>query len=300
MKKTLFTLLLLTLFVVSLPSVSADMGPKPSLVITIKGVTQDTYRLDLLSEEVDESAVITDSIELVDWYSYFDEYPEELLDFQSDGLYSYTIYRGIGTIRQTNNDVDSQEYQMNYYPPETFKIVLYMDDGSIIVSQQVVRIMFDSVMTWDLTGVDVTTDSNDLGDISGNVGIGTPDNYEGQTALVWNTVWRTLVRVILTAGIELSILLLFKYHEKRSYVVVGITNAITQTILSALVVISTINGGVFGGLFALIFLEILVVFTEGIVYFFFLKEKGEGRALFYALVANAATIIVGFFLVIYI
>jgi hypothetical protein len=300
MKKGLFVILLVILLFVPYGSVNADMGPKQSLKITIEGIEQDTYILDLLSEEVHENNVITEMNDEVWWCSYWGDswydvasYPEELLDFSSGGLYSYTIYEGIGCLDQTKNDLMSQEYQLNYYPPQTFRIVLLMEDGTTIVSKQIVRIAFDTEMVWDLTGVDLTTNSTGYGEISGNMGIGTPDDYEGEAAFVWNSVWRTLIRIVITVSAEIGILFLFRYRAKRSYITVGVTNVITQAILSTLVVMAANSGGIFFAVIALIFLEVFVILTEGVIYYFFLKEKTKGQAILYALVANVVTILIG-------
>lgn len=300
MKKLTTALILICVLAISVTqSVSADFGPKASLKITILGLEKDTYKVDVLSEEMLGSNTINEPIENLQWYSYFDEYPEELVGFGYHGLFSYTLYNGIGSIRQTDNKQLTQEYQLNYHPPQTFRIVVVTNDGTIIISDLITRIAFDTVLEWDLREVSTTSFSVDEGKISGNIGIGYEDNYTVSPKFIWTSVWRTIYRVVITLIIEIGILFLFKYRQRETYIKVGIANLITQITLSALVIVSTNGIGILGAIASLLFLEIFVFTAEIIYYSIYLKEKTPGMAAIYAVVANTASLIIGFFVVIY-
>lgn len=302
MKKILLVLVLTLGVLTGFTSVRADIGPKPSLKVTIIGMEDIPYTFDLLSEDVDGNFF---DPETHSWNHghYLDEedYPDELFTFVcNDGLSVWSLYGSpMPYINQIDDSTNAQEYQDNYHPPREFKVLIYLEDGTTIVSELVSRNYFDSHMTWDVTDVNKTTSSEGLGEISGNIHIGPYDELTGWNKLSGVSIPRMALRILITMSIELGILLLFRYKKKESYVLVGITNAVTQILLTYLVARTAVYGGYFNAIFLLLFLEMFVFVIEGIVYSFFLKERKVLWALFYTFVANTITLIVGFFLVIY-
>lgn len=302
MKKfTLFTLCLLFL-TIGFSEIKADIGPKPSLKISIVGLEED-YVFELLQPDIPTS-IDLDTAQLddfQDWnYAHYtlDAFPSEFLQLKSEiGFMSQTLYGfNVGQLRQT----DTNEYQHNYYPPNTFQMAILLEDGTILISEQVVRIMFDTVMTWDLSGVDTSTSSEGLGVIEGNMGVGTPSDYQGLNRLSSDSIYRTIIRMIITVTIEIGILFLFKYRDKTSFIVVGITNVLTQGLLSYYVITSLAYHGAWSAMGTLIIGEMLVFVFEIVIYITLLKEKGVGKATLYGFLANLVTLIIGFFLIIYI
>ncbi len=301
MKKLLITLLLLTGALINVTTVSADMGPKPSVKITVIGMEDIPYTFDLLSEDVDGNFLDPEN-DSFDYGHYLGEdYPDELFTFAcSDGLSVWSMYGyPMPYIRQTDDTINAQEYQENYHPPLEFKVLLYLEDETSIVSELVSRQYFDSHMTWNVTSVDKTTSSEGLGEISGNIHIGPYEEITGWEKLSGVAIPRMALRILITMTIELAILFAFRYKKKESYAIVAITNAVTQILLTYLVARTAVYNGYFSAVLLLLFLEAFIFVVEGVVYGNLLKEKSVWRAIGYTFVANLATLIVGFYLVIY-
>jgi len=297
MKKIVITILVLILLSVSINTqrIHADFGPKPSIQVTIEGIDAP-YSFDLLSVQMTEDEI--ESLENEDWindkYYYKDTFPEVLIGFRDrDGLASYQRYNGIGDISQESEHV----YNANYYGPNTYKLVVVTEDNKLIISEQIVNIVFDTVITWDLRGVDLSESSYGLGELSGNMGIGTPDNYVGEGKIVWMTAWRTILRVLATIGLELIVFLLFFNYKNKDTLKKMITvNVITQTLLSAFLVLGYLQGNLFGFLGALILGELVVFISEAIVYMVWFKEGTKTKAFFYAMVANSFSLMISLFI----
>jgi hypothetical protein len=302
MKKLLLVLLLTLGLFAGVTTVRADIGPKPSLKVTIIGMEDTPYTFDLLSEDVDGNFIDPNG-DAFDLGHYLDleDYPEELFTFTChDNLSVWSLYgHPMPYIKQTDDTTNAQVYQENYHPPREFKVLIYLEDGTSIVSKLVSRNYFDSHMTWDVTNVDKTTSSEGLGEISGNVHIGPYDEITGWDKLSGVAIPRMVLRILITMSIELGILFLFRYKKKESYILVSVTNAITQILLTYIVASTAVYSGYFQAVFILLFLEAFVFVIEGTVYGFLLKERKTAWALLYAFIANTATLITGFFLVLY-
>jgi hypothetical protein len=77
--------------------------------------------------------------------------------------------------------------------------------------------------------------------------------------------------------------------------IVGLTNLVTQTLLTVFMAIGFYAwGSFFGVIGVLIFGEILVFITEILLYGYILKEHGRSKAMGYAFIANVITLILTF------
>lgn len=282
MKKLMLGLgLFLFSLTISVQTVRADMGPKPSLVVTIKGV-DEPYSFDLLT---DNGNIDDFNEEWYDFDMYYDAngYPNPLIDYQDDNGYSsYFLYDTPSSISQ----VSAHVYEMNYLAPDEFRIVLYLKDAdTIVVSKRIETDSFDATVTWDLTGVDLSRSSVNHGLITGT----TTDN-PWSLSHWYVTGLRAIGRVVMTLLFELGILYLFRVRKKQAFVHVGIVNVVTQLTLSVLVILSWVAGGPFFYILALLLLEFVVLLVEFIAYIVVLKQELKpGMILLYAVIANAAS-----------
>jgi len=280
----LFTFILFLFFSIETSTVQADMGPKPSLDITIVGVTEDYY-FDLLIYEPGtvESEDISNGSE---WYYIENEFPSALNGYQdSDGYASYSLYHAPSRI---NNPSDNY-FEMNYIAPDEFKIVLVMKDNQAIISSTIIKTnRFESEVEWDLTNIDLSNSISNVGLLSGNID-GVDNGIENSTWFI--TIINTLYRIIMTLIIEIGIFYLFMFRKKSSYKIVTITNIITQILLSILVINAYLSGGYMLYLIALLLGEGIVIIAEFIVYAIYIKEKSRWRLFFYAYIANVMTIL---------
>lgn len=286
MKKILFACLITLVFITTSQTVSADIGPKAGVTVTVEGVQGD-YAFELLyyinpsrqtsiNTNIERFLEARDDEDYTNLY-YRDHYPDAFVYYSDDENYfpfSVHIMYGPGWMRQT----DEHTYHMGYNAPRELKFAIYTEDDVLIVSEAVERVAFDAHYTWDLSDVDLSQQQSDAGVISSDETI----------AL---SVLEFFIRVIFTVLIELGILALFKYKKKNSFKLVGIVNIITQSLLSIFVVVTFYRFGSLSAILTLILGEAIVFFSESLFYVLFLREKSKVRAFIYALVANTATMI---------
>lgn len=118
----------------------------------------------------------------------------------------------------------------------------------------------------------------------------TPGLYPLRTALLVS------IRVALTLLIEGLVFLLFRFREKRSWMVFLAVNLITQGVLN----IWLSNGGSLMPsylLIALVIGEVFVFGAEMIALPLLIKEHKKSRILVFAIVANLASLVVGGYII---
>lgn len=283
-KLSIFIFMILSTLVISNITINADMGPKPTAEISIKGVNKP-YVLEILIP-FDGDVAILDETEIASFFewiqeTYYTEYPIEALNgYQdSDGFVARSIYRYLPS---SLYQVDTHQYHIGYFSaPETFKIALIFDDDIIITSNIINRKMFNATFTFDLSGVDLESSKINVGSV-----------VESIPYLHFSFTFIT--RVILTILVELGVLYLFRYMKRTSYNIVFITNLATQSLLTLFMIIGFYFWGNFFGLIGVFILgEVLVFVSEQLVYRRFLDEKGKKTAFIYTMAANATTLILG-------
>lgn len=283
----LFVLLsvFLTLVLVDSKKVKADMFPKATARIEIIGVDKP-YKFEIL---VKRGIIVDEYLESrVDNY-YDDEFPFEFFKsyVDEDGYVSRTLYSGgaPATLRKEGE----HRYLVGYYSaPDEFKIILLFEDDVVITSKVVKRRMFESKMTFDLTGVDLSSSKSGVGVVIEDI------PYVP-------IISKFIIRVVLTILVELGILALFSYRSKRSFMLVGISNLVTQSLLTLFMFIAHYTWmSYFGALIILIIGEFFVFLAEMIFYGLKLKEHKKGRAVLYGFVANLATLLLSIFTIAFI
>ncbi len=288
MKKImLWVVAFLLLNILLIPTLSADIGPKPSGVIEVIGIDED-YELDILIPYRWNDA--PRKMEAESWKSdthYLDDDFFTVFDringfMTSDGYVSATLYSG----PPRYIDREYNHFTLGYFgAPKDFKIAIMTESGHLIISEAITRQMFDAHFTYDLSGVDLDQDQVNAGEID--------------EAIPWLTmIGQYLFRVILTIGVELAILFLFFYRLKESYLLAGLVNLITQSFLTLFVILGYYFWGAeLAALLILILGELIIITAESVIYIVKLKEKGPVRAFAYAIVANLATLALGFVLI---
>jgi len=285
MRKIYILLLLFILMMVLTPKPTyADMFSKPTAEIHVVGVDV-TYQLEILVFYDGEATVL--ELETFEYRlagHYDSNYPIDLLNgYQdSDGFVARTIYnRGApDSLSKTSENV----FKIGYYSaPRVFKVLLILEDDVMISSPVIYRNLFHSEIVYDLSDVDINSSSMNLGQIEEII----PYTDYGV---------KYLLRVLLTITIELVVLLIFMYKQKRTFIIVGVTNFITQSILTIGMIIGFYFWAAEVGLVITLLLGEFIVFTtEMFVYYKKLDEQSKKRALLYGFVANLVTFIVSIF-----
>lgn len=285
MRKKYIVLLLIVLFLVLSPKPTyADMFSKPTAEIHVIGIDQP-YTLEIL---VFYDGV-ADLLELEEFEyrlegHYATSYPIDLLNgYQdSDGYVARSIYsRGAP---DSLSQISTHVFKVGYYSaPRVFKVLLILQGDVLISSPVIHRNLFHSEIVYDLSDVELNSSSMNIGHIEEIIPY---TDYAG----------KYLLRVVLTIVIELVVLLAFMYKQKRTFIIVGITNFVTQSLLTIGMIIGFYFWAAEVGLvLTLVLGEFIVFTTEMFVYYKTLDEQSKKRALIYGFVANLVTFIVSIY-----
>lgn len=271
-------------------TVSADMGPKPSVNIEITGISEPCWGT-LLSERQstgpytsvknhperrEEERSRAGEWASADAWDAFSAYEE----IEPDGYYFLNFL----------DDCADGQLNWTYYPPQKFKVALWFPkENSMVVTGPYERYAFDSYYTLDLTNV-------------------RPEQSRVITGLTMERSYEAgkeaaglIVRVVLTVLIEVAAAWLFHLRSAGQLKLILWMNIATQLLLNGFLNwYSYANGTLF--LTALFLLgEVLVLAVEGTVYSRRLPALHQGdapcRPWLYALCANALSCAAGLILV---
>ncbi|MEL7622235.1 MAG: hypothetical protein AAGU12_01485 [Clostridiales bacterium] len=288
LKKTMAAMIFALAILLMFPlAARADMGPKPSVVIDFAGLAGEHYYATLLSptSSTGPHSALSRSGDGYTRYQEGDEDYHIFLKFaeyqDEDGFYFLQFFQDCS---------QSQQFRWTYYPPQEFKILLYVPErDQFLVSGEIYqRYAFDSYFTADVSPGDPA--GSFQGEAAAITAIKSYD-YTDETLSL-------LARILLTMAIELAIALIFGFREKRLFRFIILVNAVTQIGLNlTLNLINYYSGHM---MFAISYLplEIAVFIAEGLLYNRYLpryskEEIAPWRPWTYALAANAASYALG-------
>lgn len=284
MRKISIVLLLMIVAIILAPKPTyADMFSKPTATIHIKGIDVP-YDFELLIF-YDGDVPILDDEAMYKLEAYYKaDYPIDVLNgYQDqDGYAARTLYSGGAPA--SLQLIDSNTIHVGYFSaPRTFKILLILEDDVFIVSKVIHRKMFTSKMTFDLTGVDLSTSKSNVGTLTEEIPL---LEFSG----------KYILRILLTIGVELLVLLAFMYRDKKDFIFVGIVNFVTQSALTIAMVVGYYFWAAEVGLIITLVLGEITVFTiEMVVYGYKLDKQSRSKAYLYGFTANAITLMLTIF-----
>ncbi len=260
--------LLLALF----PAVAqADMGPKPRITVVVENPPQEEYYLDLLVPEGDYD-------NLGDRRAQCD--PQKLVllaNYREEGWHAGLT---VGTRAPMWGDLqgvaqgESRRHIFGYFGvPDRFKLLLATPEGELRVSDWVDRVTFQTTLTYDYQTGQLTRPSIWLA-------------YLRQFAV-------TLLPTLLIEGV---LLFAFRFPLRKNWLVFLLVNLGTQLFLTATLGRRLLLHGLIASYMALVPLELVVAGAETLLYLYLLRGQGRGRRVAYALTANAASALAGWFL----
>lgn len=273
MKKRIITLFIAVFIAIVFPvSAYADTGPKPSVKINVEGINEDFY-ITLLSQ-----------VRSTGPYSYISSQDVRTAD-KSDPKYIFANYKdadGFFFIGNADNlESGEDEYQWGYYPPQVFKVIIYIPSTQTFYESDICeRYAFDSYFNVrindEVSGLDAVTSYN----------------YTSEIILF-------IARLIVTLLIELLIAKAFGLFTKKLVPFIIGTNIVTQVLLNIILFRYVYTQGYLLYKITYIMLEILVIAIEAIAYSVFFRKKQNvktSHSIFYAVCANVASCILGFVL----
>ena len=280
MKKRVISLFMMVLLLLPLMTVtvSADMGPKPGTSITVRPGGGEYAVVTLLAREEsngphwtigpDEeppSRIARDERLAQAWYAFRDYADPDGYHFWGE------IYEGSVT--------------WGYFPPENFKIAVYYPEYGILwVSEDSYeRYAFDSDFRLNLPAVGAGAQSGEV------------DMVLKKTSNLGSELAGFLFRVLLTLAMELAVARVFGLTEPGQKKLILRVNLLTQVGLNLLLWGWYYFDGPLAAMVRLILAEILVLVVESAIYLRKLRlEESRGKILGYTILANLASVSLGF------
>lgn len=265
---------------------SADTGPKPSVRVTFENMGDELCYGTLLSKTPSTG-------------------PARAWDGTADGKYIYegadeAVWRAFTEFKDEDGFYflqwfwradENKALNWTYYPPQTFKILLYYPDratksgaadnsaggatrdsattaasGAFCVSDVLKRYAFHSYYFVDMRNVQSET----IGTIAK---ISVTQNYDYSAEILG-----FFVRFIVTLGVETLLALAFGLRTKRAFLTVLAANGATQILLNLLLNVQLHFNNVYEVFPLYFFAELLVFVAEAALYcFIFGKRKNGGE-----------------------
>lgn len=271
----------------------ADFGPKPQLTVRVENAPQEPYYLDLLAEG-DWDAKDTDSDDGIErnYYGKEDTLDPDLLALLRENVpagWHACVAQGTtgapiwGELYAESTDASGNDLHIFGYHgvPSTYRILLVTESGKVWLSDELERRVLQSSVT-----------------------VHWADDTENTTVTVPSTVTGYLLQFLATLVptllIEGALLLLFRYSWKKNWKVFLLVNVLTQGFLAVASVSVTAHSGVSAWylFFFLLPAELVVMLVEVFLYSGrgLLTGHSKGRAALYAVTANLASAVLGYYL----
>lgn len=276
MKRKLTTWIMCFIMVFAMLPITAhaDTGPKPSVRINFENMGEEVCYGTLLSK--------TDS---TGPSSAWDGNPEHIYNYDLDidiwqAFVDYEDVDGYYFLQEGWLCSESKELNWTYYPPSSFKILLYYPElDTYTVSGIYERYAFDSYFRVTMDGLEIKSVDDKAYDFT------------------WELI-SLACRVVVTIALELAIALLFGLRQKKLIMTILGVNVVTQIGLNVALNIINYNRGAYMFVFCYVLLEILVFIVEAVAYTVLFRKSSEPqiskkRTVSYALIANIVSFIGG-------
>ena len=283
-------LIVLLLFALA-PAASADMGPKPSITITIQNLETDDYLIDLL--------VYDEAGELYASPLEYNGMGEQYSSTGYNDLVSMTIPQ-LETLHGINYDGWISEstrwnayllfadckgnqrhrHEFGYFgTPETYKILIINNlTGEIRITDTIHREEFSSYVFLDYDEMAVVSSASDemavVSSASDEMAVVSRASVE---SLLLN-IKKCAVALILTIAVEIAIALIMKTKNIKTIL---LANILTNLLLQAALTYVSVSY-----LLVFIIMELLIILAEYLIYSKFFKAVSRNRIIAYTLTAN--------------
>ena len=276
--------------------VKADMGPKASVHIQFENMSDEVCYGTLLSKEESTGPASV-------WSGWEDDarvkekYPFSYY-FKRDIWEAFVNYEdpdGYYFLQEGWTVSETKEIAWMYYPPSSFKILLYYPETNTFVSSGIYeRYAFDTYYTVDMQGLQMNS-------VDYNDNLSTDERIEAYRSYDYRQEMLTLsIRIILTILIEMVVAICFGFRTKKQLLVLTLVNILTQVLLNVALNMIQYNAGPMAVKLFYVLLEAVVFGIEAVFYCTVLKKisvkKNNGFYILYSLVANMISFVAGLFL----
>lgn len=288
--RRLLTLFFAALLLTTVPvNAWADTGPKPSVTVTLENQGDEICYGTLLSESKGNGPWVVWNGTGSGEYANDEKEAERRARAPYEVWQAFVDYQdedGFCFLQFAQRVDESGTLDWGYYPPDTFKLLLYYPQtGRFAVSGVLHRYAFHARFRVDLQN-------------------GAAGRLQVRRAFTWSAELPSfLFRIALTLAVELGIALLFAIRGKKQLLCISAVNVITQLLLN-LILLPVIGPGLSPGVVFLSaslylpFLELLIFILEALAYCLLLNKNTDrprkpGIYIVYAFVANAASLVLG-------
>ena len=253
-------------------TVGADMGPKPSVVVTFENTGDELCYGTLLSKidrsgphqvwSGDEDDIQYENTEI---FLAFAEYKD------NDGFYF---------LQTLWNVSEKGEIAWEYYPPDIFKILLYYPErDTFVVSDIYESYAFDSYYTVDMSGLNIESVNT----------IKAEREYQYVEEII-----SLVARIVITIAIEIAVAYAFGFDKKPQLLLLTVVNTVTQIALNITLNIINYTMGYYDFIGWYAILELAVFALEALIYGIIMnmltdKPRKHSFYIIYALIANLAS-----------
>lgn len=272
----LMSLILILCSVVQKP-VRADMGPKPSVVLDIKGLEGQEYRVTLLAKEESTGPFSVDGV------SETMEHQEEDMNNIFEKIMELTRNQDYHFLGYIQDCTETHQFEWSYYPPEDFKIFIYLpkQDKYFISEKEYSRYAFDSYYTLKVNQNELNIEKSS--EVIKKDAVKRSYDYQEESG-------RLLARILFTLVVEIILAILMGFRKKKELFIIFAVNVVTQVFLN--VALNEIACPKNLQVLEYFLLETGIVLVEGFIYVKTIG-KAKGKIWTYALLANALSFGVG-------
>lgn len=256
MKKIIgFVVVFIGICIIYTNNVYADMGPKPSITITLKNVKSNDYDIDLLVKNLnDETEMFRKGTKELT------ELKEKLYNYNEDGWKAMAIRSTI--LWKSRSKENNNVWKFTYLGvPNDFKVIIVYKDGTISVSKEIHKNSFDYDITIDANNMEVT--ENSISDIRRII----------------------TIPLITTILCELIIALFFVSKKTMNIITIIITNILTNIPLQ-IILLFWGEVSIVLYLISFVILECTVIFIERMIYLKYIKETPKDKIKKYVILSN--------------
>ena len=275
MKKKVFLLLtglILILYSVGQKSVQADTGPKPSVVVDIKGLEGQEYWVTLLAKEESTGPYSVDGIQ------ERMEYQEKDVNTIFEKIIKLTRTQDYHFLGFTQNCTETHRFEWIYYPPEEFKIFIYLPklNKYFISEEECSKYAFDSYYMLKVDQNELNHEKNCI--VIKKGAVKRSYDYQEETG-------NLLARMLFTLAVEILLAMLMGFRKKKELFIILMVNVLTQVFLNVVLneMVFLKNWQTLGYLLV----EVGIVCLEGIAFVKTIGSDNSQRKIWtYAFFAN--------------